>query len=217
MLLFSTISYGQQAKGWLIYFGQTQIKDSPFSIHHEVQLRDHQMIGDFHQGLVRVGGQYRFNPHLQGTLGYGFIHTEQAGSPNLPIQEHRIYQELMVSTPIKSTSLRHRIRLEERFIENADFNGRFRYCLFADIPLTEKKFKQGGMYLAFYDEVFLNAVKPAEVDVFDRNRLYGGFGVKAKDNLGIQLGYMLQHIGPAKPGHHILLSFHHSMRIGGRR
>lgn len=212
-LFLSFLTYAQQAKGWLIYFGQTQIANSKFSIHHEAQFRDHKIFGDHHQSLVRVAGQYRFNPSFQTSLGYGFFYSELEGSPNSPLNEHRIYQELMINTPVLNSSIRHRIRTEQRFIDGADFAARFRYSLFADIPLNDRGFSKGGTYLAFYDEVFLNAIKQKQQNVFDRNRLYGGFGYKVKSNLGVQLGYMLQHVGRNKAGHHLLLSFHHQLKL----
>lgn len=205
-------AFSQQApQGWLIYFGNTKIKDSKFSIHHELQLRDHQIFGDHNQTLVRVGLQYEILPWLNVTNGYGFIHTEAKGTPNNAFDEHRIYQEAVVKHSLGHFKIRHRVRLEERFIENQDFRGRARYSLFADLPLTEKKMSKGGIYGAFYNEIFINLSKDDAIKAFDRNRLYLGAGYKLKDNFGIQAGYMRQHVGSAKGTNHILLSFHHQI------
>lgn len=217
ILLFTlTICISSQAQslnGWLIYFGNTQIKESKFSIHHELQLRDYKIIGDHNQTLIRLGGQYQFKPYFQATVGYGFIHTESEGTPNNPFAEHRIYQEGLFSHGILSSKLRHRIRLEERFIENQDFRGRFRYCLFADIPLNAKKFDKNGIYLAVYDEVFLNLSDNESIKAFDRNRAYAGLGYKPQQNLGLQLGYMRQHVGANSGTNHLMLSVHHKMNL----
>jgi len=212
-LFTASFSYAQtqQPQAWLIYFGHTKIKDSKWGIHHELQLRDYQIIGDHNQTLARVGAQYQFKPYLQGTLGYGFVYTEAMGAPNNPFNEHRIYQEIMASHGIKTAKLRHRFRLEERFIENQDFRGRFRYNLFVDVPLTKYGFSAKGSYLAFYDEVFINLSDNSNIKAFDRNRAYAGLGYKVKNNLGIQLGYMRQHVGTAKGTNHILLSTHHQI------
>ncbi|WP_159636472.1 DUF2490 domain-containing protein [Sphingobacterium composti Ten et al. 2007 non Yoo et al. 2007] len=204
-------SQAQSLNGWLIYFGNTQIKDSKFSLHHELQLRDYKIIGDHNQTLIRIGGQYQFKPYFQATLGYGFIHTEAEGTPNNPFAEHRIYQEGMFSHGILNSKLRHRIRLEERFIENQDFRGRFRYCLFADIPLNAKQFDKNGLYLALYDEIFLNISDEESIKAFDRNRAYSGLGYKLQQNLGLQLGYMRQHVGSNAGTNHLMLSVHHKM------
>lgn len=209
--IFSVSSYSQDLQGWLIYFGNTKIKDSKFSVHYELQLRDYQIVGDHNQTLVRVGGQYQIKPYLQGTVGYGFIHTEAEGTPNAAFLENRIYQEALFSHAVGKSKWRHRLRLEERFIEHQDFRGRFRYSLFADIPLTNYGFSKGGVYLALYDEVFLNLSDESTIKTFDRNRAYAGFGYKVSNNLGIQLGYMRQNVGKMAGTNHALLSFHHNI------
>lgn len=215
ILLFSfTIcisSNAQSLQGWLMYMGNTQIKESKFSIHHELQLRDYKIIGDHNQTLLRAGVQYNFKSYLQTTLGYGFIHTESEGTPNTPFFEHRIYQEGLFGHGLRNAKLRHRVRLEERFIENQDFRGRFRYCLFADIPINAHKFDKNGVYLALYDEIFLNIADDESIKFFDRNRAYAGLGYKLQKNIGLQLGYMRQHIGAASATNHLMLSFHHKM------
>lgn len=211
-LLSSTCVYAQSPGGWLIYFGTSVLRDSNWSIHHELQLRDHQLFGDHNQTLARVGLQYKFNPYLQTTIGYGFIHSELEDTPNRPYEEHRIYQEALISHNVSVSKFRHRFRLEERFIENQDFRGRLRYCLFVDIPLSEKGMKKGGTYLALYDEVFLNVSNQNNIKFFDRNRLYAGLGWKVQDRLGLQLGYMRQHVGALAGRNHILASIHHSMK-----
>ncbi len=202
----------QSPGGWLIYFGNSVLKDSSWSIHHELQLRDHQLIGDHNQTLARVGLQYKIKPYLQATMGYGFIHTESEGSPSRPFQEHRIYQEAMLSHSVSKAKLRHRFRLEERFIENQDFRGRVRYCLFVDVPFTRKGMKRGGTYLASYNELFINVSDKENIKLFDRNRLYAGLGWKVYDQVGLQLGYMRQHIGKQVGGNHLLASIHHTMK-----
>lgn len=210
-LFLINLTNAQSLQGWLIYFGNTQIKETKFSIHHELQLRDYTLFGDHNQTLIRVGGQYQFNSFLQGTMGYGFIHSEAEGTPNNPFAEHRIYQEAVLSHGLKSSKIRHRFRLEERFIENQDFRGRFRYCLFADIALSKKEFDKNGMYLSLYDEVFLNISDQKALKTFDRNRAYAGLGYKLQKNLGAQLGYMRQNVGSNKGTNHLLLSLHHKM------
>lgn len=206
-------SFSQDLQGWLIYFGNTKIKDSKFSIHQEVQLRDYKVIGDHNQSLIRVGGQYQIKPYLVGTVGYGFIYTEAQGSPNNSFIENRIYQEALFSHAVKRTKVRHRLRLEERFIEHQDFRGRFRYSLFADIPLTARGFAKRGTYLALYDEVFVNISDDPALKAFDRNRAYAGFGYKLVDQLGLQLGYMRQNVGSQNGTNHVLLSFHHNLKL----
>lgn len=195
-----------------MYFGQTKIKASKFAIHHELQLRDHQLMGDHNQTLLRVGLQYQVKPYLLTTVGYGFIYSEQPGSPNRPFNENRMYQEALFSHKLVGGSIRHRIRLEERFVEHKDFSGRFRYCLFADIPFTPYGLKAKGWYAALYNEIFVNLSDNDSMDFFDRNRAYLGAGYKVSDAVGIQMGYMYQNVGKTSGTNHAMLSVHHQIK-----
>jgi hypothetical protein len=208
----SSLFAQQQAQGWLVYFGNTAIKSSKFSIHHELQLRDYQLGGDHNQTLLRVGLEYAVKPFLNVTGGYGFIYTEAENTPNNPFVEHRIYQEAILKHTADRFFIRHRFRLEERFIEDRAFRGRGRYSLFMDVPLTKRDLGKGAVYAAVYNEVFLNISEDDNLDVFDRNRLYGGIGYKLADNLGIQLGYMRQNVEKKRSTNHVLLSLHHRMK-----
>ncbi|GGH20889.1 DUF2490 domain-containing protein [Sphingobacterium alkalisoli] len=208
----STLFAQQQAQGWLIYFGNTAFKSSPLSIHHELQLRDYQLGGDHNQTLLRVGLEYAAKPWLSITGGYGFIYTEAENSPNNPFNEHRIYQEALLKHGVNRFSIRHRFRLEERFIADKSFRGRGRYGLFVDVPLTKADLGKDAVYMAVYNEIFLNISEDDNLDIFDRNRLYGGIGYKVTNDLGIQLGYMLQHVEQKAGTNHVLLSLHHRMK-----
>ncbi|MBD1432328.1 DUF2490 domain-containing protein [Sphingobacterium sp. DN00404] len=212
-VFLTSCSFAQKdPQGWLMYFGQTKIKETKFAIHHELQLRDHQLMGDHNQTLLRVGLQYRVKPYLLTTMGYGFIYSELPGSPNEPFHENRIYQEALFSHHLMRSNIRHRIRLEERFVENKDFSGRFRYCLFADIPFTQYGMGAKGWYAALYNEIFLNLSDDGTMDFFDRNRAYLGIGYRISDAVGVQMGYMYQNIGKARGTNHAMLSVHHQLK-----
>lgn len=206
-------AYAQQPKSWLIYFGQTNFLENKLSIHHEFQYRDHKIAGDVNQVLIRVGLRYRFTDYFSAMGGYGFIHTESEGVPDNPFMENRIFQQAMFYHKFFSQGrIRHRFRLEQRFIEDRDYSNRARYCLFADIPFTEKGMGKDGWYAALYDEVFLNLADNETMRPFDRNRAYVGVGYKLKESLGVQVGYMRQHIGKNSGTNHGLISVHHQMK-----
>ena len=148
------------------------------------------------------------------STGYAFIHTEADGAPNRPFSENRIYQEALLLHNITKSKLRHRFRLEERFIEDQAFRGRLRYCLFLDVPLTQHGFSKNGVYIATYDEIFLHLSDQKGIKMFDRNRAYVGLGFKIKDNLATQLGFMRQNVNNLNATNHLLLSIHQT--IGGK-
>ena len=92
--------------------------------------------------------------------------------------------------------LRHRLRFEQRWVENQDFRTRFRYNLFLDIPLNQDNLGQGAIYLSFYNELFINGERNIgnghRVDHFDRNRFFTALGYSMTDNLRLQFGFMHQ-------------------------
>ena len=58
--------------------------------------------------------------------------------------------------------------------------------------------EKGTFYLALYNELFMNTSKDIgngnQVELFDRNRLYGAIGYHIFDRLKVQVGYMYQSI-----------------------
>ncbi len=173
---------------WLIYIGNKQI-NTKWNLHHEVQYRNYDAIGDLEQLLLRTGFGYSFNDSKNNLLlGYGFIHSENHGentNDKVSVDEHRIFQQFISKQSVGQLNLQHRYRFEQRFVES-DFKLRFRYFLGATMPLS--KAEDNKFYLSAYNEIFLNS----KTAIFDRNRLYGGLGYNLNKNIRIELGYMNQ-------------------------
>ncbi len=173
---------------WLIYIGNKQI-NTKWNLHHEVQYRNYDAIGDLEQLLLRTGFGYSFNDSkINLLLGYGFIHSENHGentNDKVSVDEHRIFQQFISKQSVGQLNLQHRYRFEQRFVES-DFKLRFRYFLGATMPLS--KAEDNKFYLSAYNEIFLNS----KTAIFDRNRLYGGLGYNLNKNIRIELGYMNQ-------------------------
>jgi len=177
---------------WLIYIGNKKVNDR-WNIHHEVQYRNFNAIGDLEQLLLRTGVGYNLTPGNNNfLLGYGFINSQNFIAPDekVGINEHRIFQQFITKQKIDKFRVQHRYRFEQRFIEDTDFKLRFRYFLAVNYPLPIEM-KEGSsreLYLSAYNEIFLNS----EGNIFDRNRLYGGLGYRLNKILRLELGYMNQ-------------------------
>jgi len=189
LTLLPIFSYAQNSDlgNWMIYIGSKKV-NSKWNIHHEVQYRNYNAVGDLEQLLLRTGLGYNLTDNANLLLGYGFIHSENYqnnSTEKVNVDEHRIFQQFITKGKVGIVSLQHRYRFEQRFVED-DFKMRFRYFLGVNVPL---KFNENSkFYLSGYNEIFLND----KADVFDRNRTYFGLGHKFNSALKLEVGYMNQ-------------------------
>lgn len=204
-----------QLGAWYMYFFNKRFGDSPFGIQGDYQFRFWNAGSDLEQILLRTGATYRpKNADILFTLGYANITTGSFGESNATSLENRIYQEALFSQKIGSRFLiTHRLRYEQRWVENQDFRTRYRYNLFINVPLNNTELGARTIYLAFYNEIFINGEQSIgdnrRVSYFDRNRTYLGLGYGLTDNLRMQAGWMKQTTANWGKGQ-AQLSLHHS-------
>lgn len=181
---FTIFSQENNLGNWLVYIGNKQL-NSKWNLHHEVQYRNYNAVGDLEQLLLRTGLGYKIGSKSNLLLGYGYINSEnytETEGEQVTVEEHRIFQQFITKQNIGSLSLQHRYRFEQRFVES-DFKTRFRYFLGINIP-----FKDSNYYVSSYNEIFLNGAS----NVFDRNRIYGGLGYNLSKGIKMEVGYMNQ-------------------------
>ncbi|MFT7352560.1 MAG: hypothetical protein ACI9XR_002347 [Flavobacterium sp.] len=201
LFLFSSsnlFSQEDQLGSWYMYFYTAKFKESKFGIQGDIQYRNNNFIGDLEQLLLRSGLTYNpKNTNVTLTLGVANITTGVFGDSNETTNENRIYQEVLLPQKVGTRIyLTHRIRYEQRFVENQDFRTRYRYNLFLNIPVNKTTLSKNAVYVAFYNELFINGEKNIgsnrRVTVFDRNRFYMGLGYGITDKIRVQTGYMNQ-------------------------
>ncbi|MGS2763754.1 DUF2490 domain-containing protein [Sinomicrobium sp. M5D2P9] len=201
---------------WYMYFWNTTLKNSRFGFQGDVQYRNWDIMGDLEQLLLRGGVTYQpEKANVKFTLGYGYVLSGEYGDGNSTSEESRIYQEALL--PHKLTDrfyLTHRFRFEQRWVESQDFRTRFRYNLFLNIPINQLSLDKGAIYIALYNELFINGQKEIgngnTVEIFDRNRFYTALGYSITDNLKVQAGYMRQSTDAIDKGQ-LQLSLHHTL------
>ena len=190
MVPFLGYSQDSSLGNWLLYFGNMKIK-SDWNWHNEVQYRNYNAIGDLEQLLLRTGIGYNLTENNNNLLlGYGYILSQnyiEGTDDKVDVNEHRIYQQFITRQKIGIVGVQHRYRFEQRFVE-ADFKMRFRYFLSLTVPINNKEMTDQTVYFSAYNEIFLNT----SGTIFDRDRLYGGFGYKLSKTVRLELGYMNQ-------------------------
>ena len=188
----------ERTGAWYMYFFNASFGESVVGFQGDIQYRNWNLAGDLEQLLLRGGISYQPRESAaRFTLGVAHITSGVMGESDATTMESRIYQEaLLPHKPLERVFLTHRFRYEQRFVEDQDFRTRFRYALFMNIPLNQPALEKGSVYLALYNETFINGERETgagrEVELFDRNRTYLGAGYGLSDRLRIQAGWMKQ-------------------------
>ena len=210
----SQIDNGQLG-AWYMYFFSKQFQGSVFGFQGDIQYRNWNIAGDLEQLLIRTGATYKPDgTQIKFTLGYGNITTGTFGDVKSTTLESRIYQEAIF--PVKFGNrfyTTHRFRYEQRFVENQNFRTRYRYNLFLNIALSKPNMEPKTIYLALYNELFINGQRNIgenkSVEIFDRNRFYTALGYVISKGLKVQAGLMNQSTNNWKKNQ-LQISLHHS-------
>ena len=205
----------EQLGAWYMYFFSKQFQGSVFGFQGDLQYRNWNIAGDLEQLLIRTGATYKPDgTQIKFTLGYGNITTGTFGDVKSTTLESRIYQEAIF--PVKFGNrfyTTHRFRYEQRFVENQNFRTRYRYNLFLNIALSKPNMEPKTIYLALYNELFINGQRNIgenkSVEIFDRNRFYTALGYVISKGLKVQAGLMNQSTNNWKKNQ-LQISLHHS-------
>ena len=205
----------EQLGAWYMYFFSKQFQGSVFGFQGDIQYRNWNIAGDLEQLLIRTGATYKPDgTQIKFTLGYGNITTGTFGDVKSTTLESRIYQEAIF--PVKFGNrfyTTHRFRYEQRFVENQNFRTRYRYNLFLNIALSKPDMEPKTLYLALYNELFINGQRNIgenkSVEIFDRNRFYTALGYVISKGLKIQAGLMNQSTNNWKKNQ-LQISLHHN-------
>jgi hypothetical protein len=208
--LFSQVNEAQVG-AWYTYFFQTENTTNNWGIQGDVQYRNWNAVGDLEQLLLRAGATYKTNfSNLKFTVGFAEVFTGAYGVADDLYEESRIYQEALLPHFLlgKRIHFVHRMRSEQRWVEDEFFKTRYRYNIIANVPLNGNYLKKGSIYLSLQNEIFLTSHE----NMFDRNRAYAGFGYSLTDKFRFQGGYMHQSTNQWEKGQ-VQFSLHHTIQL----
>lgn len=200
---------------WYMYFFTNKFGEGPWGMQGDVQWRNWDLAGDMEQLLLRGGITYTpGQTSVLLTAGFAHIRTGAFGESSEVTLENRVYQEVMYPAQIgPRIFLNHRLRFEQRFVENQNFRTRYRYNLFVNVPINNPEMEPKTVYLSLYNEIFLNGQRQisseTEVEFFDRNRFYSAVGYIFSKGLKTQVGVMSQTTSNWSKNQ-LQISLHHS-------
>lgn len=213
-------AYGQDrmkdknAIGWYVYEGDHRLSNR-WEFHTEYQWRRVEFIRSWQQSLARLGVAYQLFPQIKIATGYtSFITFPYGDFPAAdtgePYPERRFHQDVQLSDTIRNIPLQHRFRLEQRWIGQLqetpgkavtswEYQNRIRYQIAAIIPMQGSTLENQEWYLNFFDELFIGFGKNVGQNIFNQNRISGGFGYQFTDNFRVELNYLYQITQHAEP------------------
>lgn len=197
ILFTSNAAFSQNLElgDWLMYYGDKKISEK-WNFEHDLQYRNYNAIGDLEQLIVRGGIGYNLSQDNNNILfgaAYFFSQNyidEVEDKEN--VNEFRTYQQFNNYHNFKKLHVNHRIRFEQRWIQNEVdnlFKTRFRYLVSLKLPINHTELINNTWYASTYNEIFLNTNTQ---NVFERNRTYVGIGYKISSRFTLEAGYMNQ-------------------------
>ena len=162
------------------------------------------------QWLVRLGVNLRAGQHWQLSFTYSYFSTNPEGldNPNRAVAEHRLHQQAEYSHRWRGNLIRHRFRLEERWLSSPwqegrprtwQWQDRPRYMLRLDRALRRNGNGKDSVTLTLYDEVLTSFRSPA-ASAFEQNRVYGGITWRVGRHTAVDMGAFHQWFKPIHGG-----------------
>jgi hypothetical protein len=185
---------------WLGTYTKYRLSEKWFYYGEYHLRRKNRFIDDMGQIYLRFGMTYLINNQVEVTGGvvtpfYWNPHQNTPGEDNI-VPQYRLWQQLILVQPLGRLKLYHQFRTEQRwrreFTEGAPFEltWRFRYKIQAYYPLNNTYLVNRTLFLAAYEEIFIQAGKSITYNYMEDNRMFLGLGYIVNENIQIQAGYM---------------------------
>jgi len=169
---------------WYILSSNSKLAEK-WSVQAQTQFRYFELASEIQQFKIRVQGTYKISEAVSLSGGYAYFRNDFSYLNDTPpsFDEHRIVEDILLRHKISSLKIRHRYRLENRFIVqngDTDFRNWFRYDVQLVYPLAK------DWSLDAYNEIWLNV---GDEPTFAQNWLGTGVSYKINELIKTRLGY----------------------------
>ncbi len=158
-------------------------------------------VGRTRQVYNRAGLNIMFNKYFEVVIGptLVFNYTPEPGNEDFEkvVIEPRIWHQWLFKVPqIGRVSLYNQFRFEHRWKRDNDvgadfdYTNRYRYKLFAYIPLNKSTLEKNTWYFSPSAEIFMQSGKSIVNNPFEDFRTYNGIGYILNDNVTFFAGHM---------------------------
>lgn len=149
----------------------------------------------------RAGLNIFFNPYFEAVIGptLVFNYSPQPGNPDFEqvTLEPRIWHQWLFTMPgmgrwkvFHQFRFEHRWKRDNRKEASFEYTDRFRYKLFAYVPLNSPKIAPGSFYFSPSAEIFMHAGKSIVFNPFEDFRTYNGLGYVFNKHITFFAGHM---------------------------
>ncbi|MBX3042328.1 MAG: DUF2490 domain-containing protein [Candidatus Kapabacteria bacterium] len=149
----------------------------------------------------RAGINIFFNPYFEAVIGPTLVFNFNPQPGNSDFEnitlEPRIWHQWLFKMPeMSNISLYHQFRFEHRWrrsnLKGSDMNytDRYRYKVFAYIPLNKSKMEEKSLYFSPSAEIFFQSGESIVNNHFEDFRIYNGFGYIYNERITFFAGHM---------------------------
>lgn len=158
-------------------------------------------VGRTRQIYNRAGLNIYFNKYFEAVIGptLVFNYTPQPGNENfekVTIEPRIWHQWLLIMPQIGRFKIYHQFRFEHRWKRDNnvgaeyDYTDRYRYKLFAYVPLNKREFEKNTFFFSPSAEIFMHSGNSVVYNPFEDFRTYNGFGYILNENVTFFAGHM---------------------------
>ncbi|MES2607050.1 MAG: DUF2490 domain-containing protein, partial [Pseudomonadota bacterium] len=120
-----------QLGGWYTYQATVNREGSTIGFQGDIQLRNWKVGSDMEQQLARGGVTWQpTGGTIKYTFGYAHVVSGAFGPSSATTKERRLYQEALMPQRLGERGfMTHRVRFEQRDVQNQDLRTRLRYFI----------------------------------------------------------------------------------------
>lgn len=213
-------------QSWAGYYPQVRFSNR-WGMWVDMELHSGDANSGISQSVFRLAGTWYNHKNNKFTAGYGHVQYYQ-GDGKVSIPEDFSWEQYQWYMRPGKSKIMQWLRLEQKWKRNtltdkelagnSQFSWKFRYEVYATLPLTKRGLVPGSLAVALGNELYLYYAPGQPNHLFDQNRVFTGFSfaVNSHDNLVFGCTHILQENSAANQFKYLnalRLSFFENIRL----